>query len=105
MTHKGLRGSRPGERRGGRQPGTPNKVTATLKEYAAPFTAEAIDGLVALARSGDTPAAARVAAWREVLDRGAGKPHQAMTIDGEPPAVPPVVQFVITKQPGSDNQT
>lgn len=25
------RGSRPGERRGGRKPGTPNKITADLK--------------------------------------------------------------------------
>ena len=27
-----MRGSKPGERRGGRQKGTPNKTTATLKE-------------------------------------------------------------------------
>jgi hypothetical protein len=26
------RGSKPGERRGGRKPGTPNKVTATVRE-------------------------------------------------------------------------
>lgn len=105
MTQKGHRGSRPGERRGGRRPGTPNKVTATLKEYAAPFTTEAIDGLVTLARSNDTPAAARVAAWREVLDRGAGKPHQAMTIDGEVATAPAAVTFVYSKAPNSDNQT
>ena len=99
------RGSKPGERRGGRQAGTPNKVTATLKEYAEPFTAEAIDGLVALARNTKTPAAARVAAWREVLDRGAGKPSQALTIEDKQAKVPTSVTFVITKQPGSDNQT
>lgn len=98
------RGSKPGERRGGRKAGTPNKVTSTLKEYAEPFTVEAIDGLVALARDAKTPAAARVAAWREVLDRGAGKPHQALTID-QPPEVPKVVNFVFTKQPDSDNRT
>lgn len=106
MTPKGSRrGSKPGERRGGRQPGTPNKVTATLKEYAAPYTTEAIDGLVTLARSENTPAAARVAAWREVLDRGVGKPHQALTIDGEVPKAPVAVTFVYSKAPNSDNQT
>ena len=99
------RGSRPGERRGGRQAGTLNKVTATLKEYAEPFTTEAIDGLVALARNAKTPAAARVAAWREVLDRGAGRPSQALTIDDDRQAVPTNVTFVFRKQPGSDNRT
>ena len=57
-----------------------------------------------LARSKETPAAARVAAWREVLDRGAGKPHQALTID-QPREVPKVVSFIIRKQPDSDNRT
>lgn len=99
------RGSKPGERRGGRKPGTPNKVTATLKEYAAPYTAEAIDGLVALARNNKTPAAARVAAWREVLDRGAGRPHQAMTIDADVATVPAAVTFMITEAPDSRNKT
>lgn len=106
MTPKGSRrGSKPGERRGGRQAGTPNKVTATLKEYAAPYTTEAIDGLVKLARNEKTPAAARVAAWREVLDRGVGKPHQGLTIDGEAPQAPAAVTFVIRQAPNSDNQT
>lgn len=99
-----VRGSKPGERRGGRQPGTLNKVTATLKEYAAPYTAEAIDGLVALARSGETPAATRVAAWREVLDRGAGRPSQSVTIE-EPQKIPESIQFIIRQQPGSENRT
>lgn len=99
------RGSKPGERRGGRQAGTPNKVTATLKEYAEPFTTEAIDGLVTLARSAKTPASARVAAWREVLDRGVGKPHQALTVDQPQEVIPTKVNFIFTKQPDSDNKT
>lgn len=101
----GQRGSKPGERRGGRKPGTPNKVTTALKDYAEPFTIEAIDGLVALARSPKTPAAARVAAWREVLDRGAGRPSQAISIEEKAKIPPGGVTFVIQQQPDSDNQT
>lgn len=99
------RGSRPGERRGGRRAGTPNKVTAALKDYAEPFTIEAIDGLVALARNPKTPAAARVAAWREVLDRGAGRPPQAISIEKKATIPPGGVTFHIQQQPDSSNRT
>jgi hypothetical protein len=79
-------GSRPGERRGGRKAGIPNKRTAALKEYAGQFTEEAINGLVAIARTKKAPHAARVAAWREVLDRGNGKAPQSLKHEGLKPA-------------------
>ena len=41
-------GSKPGERRGGRKPGTPNKVTAELAGLARVHTADAIARLVAI---------------------------------------------------------
>lgn len=67
-----------GRKTGGRVAGTPNKATRALKEYAQQFTQEAIDGLVTLGRTAESEQA-RVAAWNSVLDRGNGKPTQAVT--------------------------
>ena len=44
------RGSRPGERRGGRQPGTPNKATASIRALAQEHSPEAIEKLMHLMR-------------------------------------------------------
>jgi hypothetical protein len=46
-----MSGSKPGERRGGRQKGTPNKVTRTLKEAILLALEEAGGGAVAYLRS------------------------------------------------------
>jgi hypothetical protein len=73
------RGSKPGERRGGRKPGTPNKVTVVVKEAAQAFTADAISTLAEIMRSPEHPAAARVSAANALLDRGHGKPKQPLT--------------------------
>lgn len=75
------RGSEPGERRGGRKAGVPNKSTAVLKDVAAAFTVEAVAILADIARSPKSPAAARVAACRELLDRGHGRAPQSFTAD------------------------
>lgn len=74
-----------GKREGaGRKPGVPNKATAELKELARQYTGEALDALVAVIRTTDSDQA-RVAAIREVFDRGYGKPSQAITgEDGGP---------------------
>jgi hypothetical protein len=66
------RGSKPRERRGGRQKGTPNKATAEIKVPKNEAT--------------------RVAAGRELLDRGFGKPPQALVGD---PNEPVPAQFAI----------
>lgn len=66
----------------GRPPGTPNKVTAALKDYADQYTEEAVVGLVKIARHKKTPAAAKVAAWREILDRGHGRAPQSHGLTG-----------------------
>jgi len=78
------RGSKPGERRGGRQAGTPNKATAEIKEAAREFGPAAIARLAEL--SGlmpGTPGAeseqTQLGAMRELLDRGYGKAAQAIT--------------------------
>jgi hypothetical protein len=100
------RGSKPGERRGGRKPGIPNKATASLKEYAGQYTIEAIDGLVGIARDVEMPPQARVGAWREVLDRAVGKAPQAVTdADGNALTIPQVISFVVQQQKDSENRT
>ena len=76
-----MAGSKPGERRGGRQKGTPNKSTADLKAYAQQFTQEAIDTAVTLMRTAESEAT-RIAAVSVVLDRAHGKPRQEIEHSG-----------------------
>jgi hypothetical protein len=69
------RGSKPGERRGGRVAGTPNRATAAIKEIAGRYTEQAVNTLVSILAGGEgIPAAAQVAAAKELLDRAHGKP-------------------------------
>lgn len=70
------RGAKPGERRGGRAKGTPNKSTKDIKAIAQPYGPEAVETLVSIMRDVAQPPAARVAASKEVLDRGFGKSVQ-----------------------------
>lgn len=67
---------------GGRQKGTPNKITADIRELAQQFGEEAIKSLVEIVRDGEAPHAARVAAIKEVLDRGYGKAKQGVELTG-----------------------
>ena len=90
-------GSSPGERRGGRQKGTPNRATAELREYAGQFTNEAVDALVKIMRKGRTEQA-RVAAANAILDRAVGKPPQALTGDDGAPLMPD--RFIIETHTG-----
>lgn len=78
------RGSKPGERRGGRKKGTPNKATADIKALAQVYTTEAVEELAVIMRGSDSDAA-RVAAIKELLDRGHGKVPQAVTGEGGGP--------------------
>ncbi len=76
------RGSKPGEHRGGRVKGTPNKVTAPLKEIARQYTQQAIEALVGVLAGGEgIPPAAQVAAAKEILDRGYGKASTVLSGD------------------------
>lgn len=78
------RGSKPGERRGGRQKGVPNKATAAIKEIAGQYTEEAVKTLVGILAGGEgIPAAAQVSAAKELLDRAHGKPGQSVDITGD----------------------
>jgi hypothetical protein len=88
-------GSAPGERRGGRKAGVPNKATADIKALARPYGAPAIAELARLGGLTKAPgapnAAVRVAALRELLDRGYGRATTILAGDSEAP--PAVIRF------------
>lgn len=73
-------GKRPGS---GRKKGVPNKATRTLKEAAQEYTQVALQTLVEVAEDINAPHAARVSASNALLDRGHGKPIQAIEGTGE----------------------
>jgi hypothetical protein len=70
-----------GIKTGGRVAGTPNKVTAELREAAQAYTAAALEELARLATHAKSEAA-RVAACRELLDRAHGRAPQGITLAG-----------------------
>lgn len=78
-----------GFKTGGRKAGTPNKATASIKEIARQYTDAAVEALVKILAGGEgIPAAAQVAAAKELLDRGYGKATQPISGDEEGPPVP-----------------
>jgi hypothetical protein len=70
-----------GVKTGGRVKGTPNKATADVKTAAQAYTSEAVETLATIMRNAQMPAAARVSAASAILDRGHGKPTQAVELD------------------------
>lgn len=80
MVIKSTKSKRGGRRPGsGRKPGAPNRLTFELKTAAAAHGNEALNKLLSLIRDEETPPNVAVAACREVLDRGFGRP--SITID------------------------
>jgi hypothetical protein len=69
-----------GRKTGGRLRGSVNRTTADIKAIAAPYGASAVAELAKLAgltkAAGASNEATRVAALRELLDRGFGRPAQ-----------------------------
>ena len=93
------RGSKPGERRGGRLPGTPNKCTAQAKEIAGQYGPDAIAAMARLAGlvAGSSPAEgeqARISALKEILDRAYGKAPQAIVGDANADPIQQVVNII-----------
>lgn len=67
---------------GGRKRGTPNKATADVKALAQEYGEEAVTTLAELMRSSASDKA-RASAAIELLNRGYGKPAQAIIGGGE----------------------
>lgn len=76
------KGSAPGERRGGRQKGTLNRATADIKALAQQYTGEAIKTLAEIMRTSENDTA-RIAASKELIDRGHGKSVQGVELTGK----------------------
>ncbi len=79
---------------GGRQAGTPNKTTASIREAAQQYTDEALKTLVDVMGDETAPPAARVAAANSLLDRGHGKPRQELDVDHKGELTHLIVKFV-----------
>lgn len=71
----------PGNKLAGSRKGVPNKATAEIKGLAQKHAPEAIKELARLAKAAESEAA-RVAAIKELLDRGYGKAAQPHTGEG-----------------------
>lgn len=75
-------GKRPGA---GRKPGKVGKAKKELQDMAKDHAKEALETLRKIMTNDQEPAAARVSAANAILDRGYGKPPQALTgPDGGP---------------------
>ena len=73
---------------GGRRKGTPNQVTAELKAVFQLHGDELVGALLALTRSDDEKV--QLGAIKECLDRGWGRPAQAVQVGADPDSVPVV---------------
>lgn len=75
-----------GKREGaGRKAGTPNKSTAYLRELAGEHADDAIQFLADLVKDDKAPAAARVSASKEIIERGYGKSGNIVHVGFETP--------------------
>lgn len=86
-------GARPGA---GRRKGATDKLKADVKALASEYGAAAIKALAEIATGGNQPAAARVSAANALLDRGFGKPSQAVELTGKDGG--PVQQAIVTPE-------
>ena len=85
MKNNQTKSTRGGKREGaGRPKGSQNKATAAIREVAGQYTEQAVNALVSILAGGEgIPAAAQVAAARELLDRAHGKPSQSVDVQGD----------------------
>ena len=87
--------ARGGKREGaGRPKGAVNKATADIRDAAQEFTTEALQTLAQVMRNSESDAA-RVAAANSILDRGHGKPKQALDVDANVKAAITAVEWRI----------
>lgn len=65
-------------------PGGRPKVIGEIRDLARAHTTAAIGTLIEIMRNTKSPAAARISAARELLDRGWGRPQQDVNVDTGP---------------------
>ncbi len=73
-----------------------NKITADVKSMAKTYGSDAVDTLAEIMKDSSQPAAARVAAARELIDRGYGKAVQPAELSGTNGA-PLAYEFVVKR--------
>ena len=81
---------------GGRQRGTPNRATASLKALAGNYTAQALETLASIMNDVEQSAAARVAAANSLLDRAHGKPRQEIEHSGGDNPVTSITRVIMS---------
>ena len=95
------RGPKPGSARiGGRQKGTPNKVTADIRAAAALHGEAALQTLVHLMNNAESEQA-QLAACKEILDRAYGKATQPLSGDKDVPLFPTKIDVCIVEADGT----
>jgi hypothetical protein len=93
---------RGGKREGaGRPPLAANKTSKDVRELAQKFGTMSIQGLIDIAQDDEQPTAARVSAYKEVLDRGLGKSLQQVAHAGEEGQGPIKIEFSWAASKGS----
>lgn len=70
-----------GKKTGGRKAGTPNKITADVRALAQQHAPDVLAALLSIASDCEQHGSARVAACREILDRGYGKAQEPTRMD------------------------
>jgi hypothetical protein len=87
-----------GRKTGGRTKGVPNKATADIKALAQEHTAAAMTELARLALKAESEPA-RVAAIKELFDRGFGKATQTVDVDANVRATVSKIEREIVRPP------
>lgn len=84
-----------GQKTGGRAKGTPNKATADIKALAQAYAPAAMKELARLSVLAESEPA-RVAAIKELFDRGFGKARQPITGDDDGPPIRQELSWALT---------
>jgi hypothetical protein len=89
-----------GVKTGGRVKGTPNKITADVRALAQEYGEDAIRELATILTTSENHSA-RIAAAKEILDRGYGKATQSVEMagpDGGPMQFSQIVRRIVDPQ-------
>lgn len=89
-----------GRKTGGRQKGVPNKSTADIKALAQEYTPRAVVVLADIMEHSESDPA-RVAAIKELLERGHGKVTQPVAGDGDGGPIRLIVATGIDRPPNA----